>query len=81
MNIRVGIAMLVALASLCGCAVNPVTGSSDFVMMSEKDELSLGSKAYQQVLQQYPIYQDEKLRAYVLLVGVKVASNSLRSIL
>ena len=79
MNIRVGIAMLVALASLCGCAVNPVTGSSDFVMMSEKDELSLGSKAYQQVLQQYPIYQDEKLRAYVQLVGEKVASNSHRS--
>lgn len=79
MSIRGGIAMAAALACLSGCAVNPVTGKSDFVMMSEQDELKLGSQAYKQVLEQYPIYQDEKLRAYVQQVGERVASHSHRS--
>ena len=79
MSLRNGIAMALVLSCLAGCAVNPVTGNSDFVMMSERDELSLGSQAYQQVLKEYPIYKDEKLRAYVQQVGEKVASNSHRS--
>ena len=79
MNLRSGVAALLTLTCLAGCAVNPVTGSSDFVMMSEQDELNLGSQTYQQVLKQYPIYKDEKLRAYVQQVGEKVASNSHRS--
>jgi predicted Zn-dependent protease len=79
MNLRNGIAVALVLSCLAGCAVNPVTGNSDFVMMSERDELSLGSQAYQQVLKEYPIYKDEKLRAYVQQVGEKVASNSHRS--
>ncbi len=74
-----GVVIVLALACLSGCAVNPVTGNSDFVMMTEQDELSLGSQAYKQVLEQYPIYKDEKLRAYVQQVGEKVASNSHRS--
>ncbi|MBF7729890.1 M48 family metalloprotease [Pseudomonas sp. N040] len=79
MNIRVVLALLCAVAGISGCAVNPVTGNSDFVMMTEQQELSLGRQSYQQVLKQYPIYQDEKLRAYVQQVGEKLASNSHRS--
>lgn len=79
MNMRVGLALLLALIGVSGCAVNPVTGDSDFVMMSEQDELNLGSQAYKQALEQYPVYQDAKLRAYVQQVGEKVARNSHRS--
>ncbi|SDU29477.1 Putative Zn-dependent protease [Pseudomonas pohangensis] len=79
MRFRSDVAAALVLTCLAGCAVNPVTGSNDFVMMSEQDELSMGSQAYQQVLKQYPIYKDEKLRAYVQQVGEKVASNSHRS--
>lgn len=79
MKIRIYVVLVLALAGLSGCAVNPVTGNSDFVMMSEQDELSLGSQSYQEVLKQYPIYQNEKLRAYVQQVGEKIASNSHRS--
>ena len=32
---------LLALVLLAGCAQNPVTGTQDFVMMSESQELSL----------------------------------------
>jgi hypothetical protein len=30
---------------LTACATNPVTGNSDFVLMSEEDEIRLGQKA------------------------------------
>lgn len=79
MNLRAQVALVWVLVSLAGCAVNPVTGDSDFVMMTEQDELNLGSQAYRQALEQYPVYQDEKLRAYVQQVGEKVARNSHRS--
>lgn len=79
MNVRVLVALPWLLFGLAGCAVNPVTGDSDFVMMTEQDELNLGSQAYRQVLEQYPVYPDEKLRAYVQQVGEKVARNSHRS--
>ena len=63
MILRAQVALVLVLVSLAGCAVNPVTGDSDFVMMTEQDELNLGSQAYRQALEQYPVYQDEKLRA------------------
>jgi len=34
------VGLLVLLQSLVGCAVNPATGRSDFVMMSEQQELA-----------------------------------------
>ncbi|MNO71466.1 TPR repeat-containing protein YfgC precursor [compost metagenome] len=71
---------LLALAgTLGGCAVNPATGRTDFVMMSEQQELDLGQRYSQEVLKQYPRYPDEKLQAYVQQVGERVARASDRS--
>ncbi|MCY1270578.1 Beta-barrel assembly-enhancing protease [compost metagenome] len=71
---------LLALAGvLGGCAVNPATGRTDFVMMSEKDELALGKRYSQEVLKQFPRYPDEKLQAYVQQVGERVARASDRA--
>ena len=58
---------------LGGCAVNPATGETDFVTMSEQDELALGRQASQEAAKQYPRYTDEKLQAYVQQVGERVA--------
>ncbi|KAF1051792.1 MAG: Beta-barrel assembly-enhancing protease [Stenotrophomonas maltophilia] len=65
--------LLGLLGGLSGCAVNPATGETDFVLMSEKEELSLGLSANQEVLKQYPRYEDAKLQAYVQQVGERVA--------
>lgn len=62
-----------------GCAVNPVTGKQDLVLLSEQDELALGRQTHQQVLQQYAVYDDPELQAYVQNVGQKLAANSHRS--
>lgn len=72
-------AVLVAAALLQGCAQNPATGESNFVMMSERQELELGRSYSQEIAKQYPRYADEKLQAYVQQVGERVASHSHRS--
>ena len=64
---------------LQGCAQNPATGESNFVMMSERQELELGRSYSQEIAKEYPRYADEKLQAYVQQVGERVARHSHRS--
>ncbi|MBH2037326.1 MAG: peptidase M48 Ste24p, partial [Pseudomonadales bacterium] len=78
MSVRV-VLMLLGCALLVGCAHNPATGRTDFVMMSEQQELALGHSYNQQILKENPRYADEKLQAYVQQVGERVAKNSHRS--
>ncbi|HDZ56798.1 MAG TPA: peptidase M48 Ste24p [Pseudomonas xinjiangensis] len=73
------IAPLVLLLLLTGCAVNPVTGKKDFVMMSEAQELALGRQASAQIEQQMPLVEDAALQAYVQNVGEKLAQKSHRN--
>jgi predicted Zn-dependent protease len=69
---------LSAAVLLASCATNPVTGHSDFVMMSQADEISLGRKADAEVRKEYGVYQDPELQAYVNRVGQKLAKASHR---
>lgn len=63
-----------------GCAVNPVTGQSDFVMMSEADEIKLGREANPEILKQYSgIYDDAALQSYVQNIGQSLVAVSHRS--
>lgn len=64
---------------MAGCAVNPATGRTDFVMMSERQELDLGARYNQEILKQYPRYEDAKLQAYIQRVGERVARSSHRN--
>lgn len=76
------LAPLLALASgllLSGCATNPVSGKSDFVMMTEKQEIDLGRKYHQELLKRYPPYEDEALQAYVREIGERLAAESHRN--
>ena len=63
---------------LHGCATNPVTGKQDFVLMSESEELSLGRRYHQQIIEEMPVYPDQTLAAYVDQVGQRVAQASHR---
>ena len=74
------LAVLLGLGLLAGCAVNPATGRTDFVMMSEQSELEMGQKYSQEILKQYPRYEDAKLQAYVQQVGERVARAEHRRI-
>ncbi|HXH65009.1 MAG TPA: M48 family metalloprotease [Mariprofundaceae bacterium] len=62
---------------LGGCATNPVSKHSEFVLMSEKDELALGAAAAAQVARNMPLLpDDDPLVRYVDRVGQRVAKVS-----
>ncbi len=63
---------------LQGCATNPVTGKRQLAM-SEKWEISTGKANHPKILQQYSVYDDPELQAYVNEIGQKLAAKSHRS--
>lgn len=74
------LAFLVLLLAGCGTTVvNPVTGESERSAMSEEAEIAEGAKGHQQVLQQYGVYKNDALQAYVNTLGQKLAAQSHRS--
>ena len=72
------LAYAILAASVTGCAVNPVTGRPDFMMVSEAQELALGEQNYAPMQQaEGGVYDiDPKLTAYVSEVGNKLAAVS-----
>jgi len=66
------------LSLLAGCAQNPVTGSNDFVMMSENQEIAVGRQNDAQVKKQYKVYGSKPLQDYVNSVGQRIARQSHR---
>ena len=72
------LAILILAASTTGCAVNPVTGKSDFMMVSEAQEIALGQQNYAPMQQaEGGVYDiDPQLTAYVSDVGNKLAEVS-----
>ena len=64
---------------ITGCAVNPATGQSDFVLMTEEQEIAIGRDENKKVLQYYSAYKDKALQDYVQKVGDDVANKSHRN--
>ncbi len=62
-----------------GCATNPVSGESDFVLMSEQQEIALGQRYNSEILKDMPAYEDGKLTAMVQSIGEELAAHSHRS--
>jgi predicted Zn-dependent protease len=66
------------LSGLGGCATNPVSGGSDFVLMSEEQEIALGRKYSSEITKDMPLYENAELSTLVQDVGERVAANSHR---
>jgi predicted Zn-dependent protease len=75
--LRLGLTVCAALAP-AGCAENPVTGRSDFVLMSEQEEVRTGTKADEEIRQEYGDYDAPGLQAYVGKIGHKLGAASHR---
>ena len=52
-----------------GCAVNPVTGKKELMLISEAQEIELGKNTDRAVRNQYGLYDDPQLTAYVRRVA------------
>jgi predicted Zn-dependent protease len=69
-------ALAAATLLTSGCATNPASKRSEFVLMSEAQELALGRQMHGEVLKEYRVYKDPRLQQYVQQVGERVASLS-----
>ncbi|UTA46656.1 M48 family metalloprotease [Simiduia sp. 21SJ11W-1] len=69
-------AIAITCALLGACAVNPATGTPDFVFMSEESEIKKGKELHEKIIASTPVYQDEKLTEYVNNIGQKLVKVS-----
>ncbi len=72
------LALAVLAVWLITCAVNPVTGKREFMLLSEADESALGQQTDAEVIASYGSYEDAELNAYVAQLGKKMAALSHR---
>src|SRR3990167_7436163 len=67
-----------AAGFISSCATNPVTDTPDMVFMTEAKEIQLRDSYDSKVKQQYSVYPDPELQAYVQGIGKKLAAQSHR---
>ncbi|MBW2451641.1 MAG: M48 family metalloprotease, partial [Deltaproteobacteria bacterium] len=66
------------LWGLVACAVNPVTGKHQLMLLTEQGEVDLGAQTDQSIVQQYGLYADGGLQSYLPSVGMPIARISHR---
>lgn len=67
------------IAIIVSCAVNPVTGKRELMLVSEDQEISMGREYDPQIVQMYGVYDDAKLQEFVTTLGKQMAQISHRS--
>lgn len=63
---------------ISSCAVNPVTGKHELMLLSETDEINLGRETDGRIIQQYGMYEDQRLIHYLNDICQQVAKVSHR---
>ncbi len=64
---------------LTGCSTNPATGDKQFTaFMSPAQEQQIGAQEHKKVVEEYGLYDDDRLQKYVSEVGHKVTANTER---
>ena len=66
------------LVLIAGCSINPVTGQRELMLIPESTEIEMGKETDVSIRQEYGIYEDEALNAYVRSVGEKMVPNTHR---
>ncbi len=66
------------LITLVACAVNPVTGKSEFMLLSVQEEIALGKETDGQIIQMYGLYEDPAVSAYLTDLGERMGTMTHR---
>lgn len=66
------------LLSLSSCAINPVTGKKQLVLMSEAQEIAMGQQADPEVIAFFGLYEDPQLQEFITAKGNEMAAISHR---
>lgn len=70
---------VICLLFLFGCAMNPVTGRKQFVMMTEGQEIAMGKESDPQVMAFFGSYDDPRLQKFINAKGQEMVKVSHRS--
>lgn len=70
------IIIIVSAILIYGCAVNPVTGSHEIVLMSVEGEKQLGEENARQVAEQMGLFDNPELVSYIQSIGQRLAEKS-----
>lgn len=70
---------VVLLLFVESCAVNPVTGKRDLMLISEERELAMGAESDPGVIAYFGLYEDQKLQDFINKKGKEMAAISHRS--
>ena len=73
-NLRI-IVVILALTFFASCAVNPVTGKKEVMLVSESQELAMGANADPGIIASMGLYEDEKLQAFINEKGKEDGSH------
>lgn len=71
-------ASILALIAAAACAVNPATGSREFSLVSEGQEIQMGRGADPEIVAQMGLYPDSSVQRYVREIGLRMAAQSER---
>jgi len=72
------ISLSIVIGFVISCAVNPVTGKRQLMLMSEEQEIQLGKSYDPQVVATFGEYPDKNLATYVQAKGVDIGKISHR---
>ncbi|MGB6338778.1 MAG: M48 family metalloprotease [Candidatus Aminicenantaceae bacterium] len=68
--------VVVLMVWAVSCAINPVTGKRELMLLSSADELAMGQQSDPQILQTFGKYEDADLARYVAALGKKLGALS-----
>ena len=77
---RLGISgcLLVAFLLLDSCAKNPVTGKSDFMLMSKGQEVAMGQQSDPEIVGFFGLYENEPIQRFINQKGQEMVAVSHR---
>jgi len=72
------LAVLIAALLIPSCAVNPVTGKRQLMLMSEAQEIEMGTQYDPQVISTFGLYQDDQMMSLIQARGDEMGKISHR---
>lgn len=68
---------LLSFIFLSSCQTNPATGEEEFLLMSEKEEWTIGAREHKKIIQEFGgVYNDKKINNYVISLGEFLLATS-----
>lgn len=80
-RIKIVARLILAFATVLlipSCAVNPVTGKKQLMLMTESQEIALGAQYDPTVVSTFGIYQDDEIQAFIDKTGAELGKVSHR---